>query len=201
MKNIQRIIFTLFILNSFISIAQVPVEIIRTENPPVIDGVIEQDIWNNATDLEINNTAKNDFKVLVTYDRSHLYVAFLNLTNSEGIRHHAEVLINTQSDVQTWNEQCYWFHSSHSNCSSEGGYYVWSNCQSTPYGWRANSFPLKQDQNAIEFKISWAKLKMNPNNLESLRFAVKISDSGNHDFYWPAEATIENPESWGLVSF
>ena len=172
----------------------------KTSLTPVVDGVLGAE-WKDATEILLKGLTDQEAKVFVKYDAEHLYIAFQNLINDQQIRFNPEVLINTIIKDTIWNENSYWFHSSYSNCSSVGDYYNWEDCSTNPLWWKANTFPFKNGNDNIEFKISFSKLKITPIKGKQIKVAFKLSNPLEQQLFWPASATISEPATWGILKF
>ena len=178
------------------------VKLIESQNATVIiDGKLVEQEWLDAQEVLIKGITDREVTVLLKYDTDNLYIAFRNLTDSQQINLNAEVLINTSIEAPTWDDHCYWFHSSYGNCSAIGQYYYWEDCTTQPAGWIANTFPFKNDNNNIEFKISFSKLNMTAKKGQQLKIAFKLSDPLEQHTYWPKVANIANPDTWGTITF
>ncbi|WP_242135011.1 DOMON domain-containing protein [Aestuariivivens marinum] len=167
----------------------------------ITDGVLDENEWFDAKAITIEGLTETLVTVYLKYDTENLYVAFKNLTNSENSNHNAEVLISSNLEAHNWGEQCYWFHSSYSNCSAVGQYYYWEDCSALPMGWIANNFPFKEGNDNIEFRISFSKLGLNPSAGIQIKMAFKISNPLEQHGYWPEVANIANPDTWGTITF
>ena len=202
MKKISILLLISFLFFGMNGIAQQSITVLKaTATPPVIDGNLNDKNWDEVFDLEFKNSKNSNFSASITYDSEYLYVACKNLTDVNGIRHHAEILINTGEPNTSWNANCHWYHSSHTSCSSKGAYYMWKNCSDQHPDWKANNFPFTNGNNHMEFKISLATLGIEPQKGTEFQLAVKISDSGTLHHYWPNVAAIEDPSIWRVVSF
>jgi hypothetical protein len=202
MKNLSIYLFLFIILTVFKSQGQEnSITLKKSDLAPVIDGVLTADEWTDAIEVNIIGPANPQVKVLVKYDAENLFVAFLNLTDATNIRRNAEVLIHTAPENATWDQNAYWFHASYSNCAAEGAYYNWEDCTMNPPDWQASTFPFKNDNNNIEFRISFKKLQITPSAKTTLSIAFKLSDPLEEHHYWPAEAEISNPATWGTLQF
>jgi len=200
MKGLPFIIIVLLCINA-ISYAQNIKPLTKSTITPTIDGVIQESEWKDAKEILISVTATQNVTVLVKYDAENLFVAFINLIDINKIRLNPEVLIHTEVANLGWNKNGYWFHSSYSNCSAIGQYYYWEDCTANPLGWEANTFPFKNANNTIEFKISFSKLSITPTTGKQLKIAFKLSNPLEQHTYWPEEANIANPLSWGIIIF
>ena len=169
---------------------------------PIIDGVLDENEWVDAQEIKLQRTSDWMINVYVKYDSQYLYVAFLNLSKPQLARLNAEILIQTQVKDNKWDENCFWFHSSYSNCYSQGVYYNWEHCSENSQGWKANIYPFKNGNNNMEFKISFSKLQMEtPTMGMKLRVAFKLSSADENHTYWPHKASIKDPDSWGALIF
>lgn len=178
------------------------VKLIESQSAPVIiDGELAELEWLDTQEVLIKGITDREVTVLLKYDTDNLYIAFRNLTDSKNINLNAEVLINTNIEAPTWGEHCYWFHSSYGNCSAIGQYYYWEDCTTQPMGWIANTFPFKNGNNNMEFKISFSKLNKTPKKGQQLKIAFKLSDPLEHQVYWPDYAVIGDPLTWGVIEF
>lgn len=178
------------------------VKLIESQTAPmIIDGELAEQEWLDTQEILIKGITDREVTVLLKYDTDNLYIAFRNLTDSQKINLNAEVLINTNIVEPVWGEHCYWFHSSYGNCSAVGQYYYWENCTTEPTGWIANTFPFKNGNNNMEFKISFSELNMTPKKGQQLKIAFKLSDPLEQQVYWPELANIANPDTRGTITF
>ena len=169
--------------------------------PVIIDGIMEEEEWLDAREIAIMAITDSSVTILLKYDIDNLYVGFRNLTDLHSINLNAEVMIHTNIEDPRWNDHCYWFHSSYGNCAAIGQYYYWDDCTTQPMGWVANTFPFKNDNNNIEFKISFSKLSMIPKKGQQLKIAFKLSNPLEKHVYWPEQAFIGDPLTWGVIEF
>ena len=202
MKNLSIYLFLFIILTVFKSQGQEnSITLKKSDLAPVIDGIIADDEWQDASEVKIIGPTNPQVKVLVKYDTDNLYVVFIDLNDSNNIRRNAEILIHTSPEKTAWDDNCYWFHASYSNCASVGEYYNWEDCTMNPSDWQANTFPFNNDNNNIEFRISFKKLQITPSAKTKIKIAFKLSDPLEEHHYWPAEVEISNPATWGTLRF
>ena len=201
MKNLYISLFLFVFLGAFNSRGQDTLTLKKSSTAPIIDGEVATEEWENAVEVKFIGVTDPQVKAKIKYDAENLYIVFLNLTDTNNISRNAEVLIHTSLEKAQWDENCYWFHASYSNCSAEGEYFNWEDCTMNPPDWKANTFPFKNGNNNIEFKISFEKLQITPSTNSKLRIAFKLSDPLEKQDYWPELATISNPETWGFVQF
>jgi hypothetical protein len=166
---------------------------------PLIDGVIEKSEWKDAKTILMKGVNNGRITVLIKYDMDNIYVAFQNLVDLNDVRLRPELIIHTDLENLYWNEHCFWFHSSYSNCYGIGVYYYWEDCTPHPRGWMANTFPFKNGNDNIEFKISFSKLNITLEKGRQLRIAFKISDPLEQHIYWPIAARLDDPMTWGII--
>ena len=194
------LVFILFCV-TFQSYTQNSIRLSKTNIIPLIDGVLGEE-WKDAQNVNIPISPNLSVTVSCKYDDAYLYVAFENLTTSDGVRLTPEILIATNyAEIKSWNNNTYWFHASYSNCEGKGAYYNWKNCATNHSDWQANIFPFQNGNNNIEFKISWAKLQINPSSNLNVGIAFKLSDPLENQYYWPELATISSPATWGILKF
>ena len=177
------------------------VALVESDKAPTIDGVIDVVEWAKAIELTIHRAEGHNITVLVTYDAQNLYVAFQNLLTPDQVRLNTEVLVHTQMEDLSWNAHSFWFHASYGNCAATGQYYYWEDCTNQPIGWMANTFPFQDGHDNIEFKISFSKLNISPTQGHQLKIAFKVSDPLEQHAYWPEQASIADPTTWGTVTF
>jgi len=173
----------------------------KTINPLVIDGTLDAVEWKDAVILRDSKGEQEGVNALVTYDNEYLYIAFCDLIDANKRKRNAEVLIHTKIEGDTWDGNCFWFHSSYGNCSAVGEYYVWKDCFPNRKRWKASMFSSKNEEQHIEFRISFDKLGIKPYKGMSIKIALKTSDPLEQHDYWPKDAVIENPASWGIIKF
>ena len=176
---------------------------LEKETPaPVVDGEVSAQEWDKAAKVEINRS--EDWKVIaqVQYNKDYLSVAVSNLEYEGKGRVNAEVLIHTSDPGSEWTQNTFWFHSSYSNCFSKGSYFEWENCDAKSKLWEANTFPFKDQNDNIEFVISFEQLEMDaPSKGDTLYIAIKLSDAKEMQSYWPEKANIKDPSTWGKILF
>jgi len=198
----NTLLFVVFLYTGMIYSQQNQLQLEKSTNSPLMDGVINEKEWNGAKKITLERDSDWNIDVLVSYDDHYLYVAFAHLTGTDQTRLNAEVLIQTDMDTSLWDEQAYWFHSSYGNCYAIGEYYIWEHCSMNQTTWKANTYPFKNGNNNIEFKISFAALQMEaPKAGTKLKVAFKLSGADEIHTYWPINASIESPNSWGVLLF
>ena len=89
--------------------AAVPVSIYKTDTPPVIDGKLDDEVWQKATRFDNFVTFKPDFgkltsektTTLMTYDRKYIYFAF-DCQDSEPAKIKAAMAKRDGIDMDDW---------------------------------------------------------------------------------------------------
>ncbi len=198
----NTLLFLVFLYTGIIYSQHNQLQLNKTSETHNIDGIINEKEWSDAKKIQLERTQEWKIDVLVSYDDLYIYVAFANLEGTDQTRLNAEILVQTKIDENGWDENTFWFHSSYGNCYSQGEYYNWEHCSNNPSGWNANTYPFKNGNDNIEFKISFAALQMEaPLSGAKLRVAFKMSGADEIHTYWPKNASIESPSSWGLLYF
>ena len=200
--NFKTFLLITFMLQGFVYSQQNQLQLNLSNISPVIDGILTEGEWGDAKEIQLFRTPEWKIDVLVKYDTEFIYVAFTNLESEELTRINPEILIQTNLDSNEWDANCYWFHSSYSNCFSNGEYYNWDLCSKNSPDWKANTFPFINGNNNIEYQINFSKLKIAlPSSGMKLKIAFKLSDASELHTYWPKGAAIELPDSWGELIF
>lgn len=167
----------------------------------VIDGVISNDEWLNSHMVAVKRDNDWEIPIRIKYDQEYLYVAFENFTFKNKGKLNAEILIQTNAENNQWTDNTYWFHSSYSNCYSNGEYYNWENCSTNHLDWKANVYPFENENDNIEFKISLKKLGLETAGNNQIKIAFKLSDVSELHSYWPPKAEIKSPQTWAKLIF
>lgn len=202
MKNLCVSLFLFAVFAVFkVQGQEITINLQKSSTAPIIDGEVATEEWENAVEVKFFGVTDPQVKAKIKYDNENLYIVCLNLTDSTNTRRNAEILIHTNPENTAWNENSYWFHASYSNCSAIGEYYNWEDCTMNPPDWQANTFPFINDNDHIEFRISFKKLEITPATNTKLRIAFKLSDPLEQQFYWPESAIISDPSTWGTLTF
>ena len=204
MVNLKASFFTLLILIvfAFFGYAQkAEVHISETNQTISIDGVLEDNEWQDGLVLEMPKLYDRKCSVYVTYDTDYLYIAFKNLVDSKGNKTNPEVLISTAVTSDTWTQDTFWYHVSYSCCTARGLYYFWEQCDNNPPDWQANTYPFTEGHNNVEIRIAWSALEITQLENLKLKMAFKLSDPLERHTYWPEVANIAMPDTWGTLTF
>jgi hypothetical protein len=75
-------------------------------------------------------------------------------------------------------------------------------CAHQKPGWNANNPPVVHTE-VIEISVSFSKLGLKSSKGTTIGLALDLTDAtGSFDqkwFYWPANARIDSPRTWGLA--
>lgn len=199
---LRSILILLFLVQGSVYGQQDILSIRPSNSAPTIDGIVDLNEWDEAVTVELVRAEDWKIKVLATYDPEYLYIAFCNVQSSDKVNLNAEVLVQTVAGMPDWDDNTYWFHASYGNCMAQGEYYNWEHCSNYPEGWKANTYPLNAGSPNFEFKIRFTTLQMRPPIPGTkLGIALKLSSPTEVKTYWPNDATIEDPGSWGTFIF
>lgn len=200
--KICRTILLLLILMITPNLAGQNIKLSKSSESTIIDGVISDDEWLNSKIITVKRDNEWKINIRIKYDQEYLYVAFENLTSENKGKLNAEILIQTNPEDDKWNDNTYWFHSSYSNCYSNLEYYNWENCSTNHQDWKANVYPFENGNDNIEFQISLKKLELETTSSKNqIKIAFKLSDVSELHSYWPRQAQIQSPQTWGELIF
>jgi hypothetical protein len=188
-------------MNEFTCAQNEEILLMPSHSVPEIDGVIQDLEWNDSQTLTMFGPKGRTINVLLKFSDHHLFVAFQGLEDENMTRLHPEVLIHTDTEDLVWNERCFWFHSSYSNCYGVGTYYYWDDCTKNPGSWMANTYPFNDGNDNIEFQFSFSLLRFDPLKGREIRLALKLSDAQERHIYWPEGATLKEPVTWAAIRF
>jgi hypothetical protein len=200
MKTKRTIIALFFGLISLVTFSQPDsIIVIKNGNSIKVDGILSPNEWTDADSMIININSNWVSNIYYKHDNKNLLFAFSNLEQVSGNAHQIDILFDKLNNKSSkWDADDLWLHSSHSDCEAIGGYYIWSGCTSTKPDWAANNLPFVNGNDNIEFQISISKID-NKIFEDTLGFSMVLS--GERDTYWPGNAKIDNPSTWGLISF
>jgi hypothetical protein len=133
-----------------------------------------------------------------SHDALELICRVAGLRNGKAERF-PEILVDSQNDrSERWQNGQWWLHASYNLCEGDGEFNVYNRdgvflCSKQKPGWKANTFPLKQDE-PIEIRILLKKLHLVPGRRFGLAFDV--TDTQSHWNFWPTTARLESPATW-----
>jgi len=168
---------------------------ITTRSNIEIDGRLSESAWKNTNTCQIK--IKDGWLITVNYmqDEKSLYFAFSNLKLNDSTEIYPEVLLDTRNNkTLAWDNNDWWIHTSYSNCENKGKFNDYSTCKiGHKDGWDGNNFPLSIGQ-AVEIKIDKTLLNVSHGNL--LGIAFDVTDTNEEWYFFPDDATLENPSTW-----
>jgi len=178
-----------------------PVTNLKFGVPVNIDGTITNSEWGDADSIEIYNPTTQPIKIYYKHDGTNFLAAFI-LHNIEVNEYKIpEVLFDTHNDKSTsWLLDDWWFHISAQDCEGQGEYDVWNDCSIVQPDWFGIpnfGFGTAPPIDTIELLIPWEKLNLQTGDTIGFAFNFWISDELR--LYWPNNATIESPATWGTV--
>lgn len=195
-------LFLLLLLLIAPSVLSQNIELVQSSDSIHINGILGNDEWLGSKKVTIERSDEWKINIRIKYDQEYLYVAFENLTSENKGKLNAEILIQTNPEDDKWNDNTYWFHSSYSNCYSNVEYYNWENCSTNHQDWKANVYPFENGNDNIEFQISLKKLELETTSSKNqIKIAFKLSDVSELHSYWPRQAQIQSPQTWGELIF
>jgi hypothetical protein len=187
--------------------AQIPKTHIPDGHVAVCDGKLSPGEWDDAASALI--VVRPDWRIRVRFkhDDQNMYFLF------EQVKHRKERLYpeifldphNSRSDQ--WEKGQWWLHISYNLCEGNGEPNVYNKngvfqCAHQKDGWEGNN-PPKEDTEAIEVRVSFSKLGIQPTPGLRLGLALALTnatgDSIQKWFFWPATAKVAAPRSWGNV--
>jgi hypothetical protein len=163
-----------------------------------IDGMESPLEWSTASKRTIQQAPGRTTTVSMQHDGSTLFVRFEGNLASSIIRF-PEVLIDVNNDKSTsWDSNDWWFHVSATDCESNGTPADYSNCEAVRPTWKAepNMSMSGQTIDTIEIAIPFNLIGVTklPHHLG---LALEVTNTATEWEYWPVDAQIANPSSWG----
>nr|NQU89007.1 T9SS type A sorting domain-containing protein [Bacteroidota bacterium] len=169
--------------------------------PVNLDGTITYAEWQDADSIEIPAPSSQAIKVYFKHDGTNFLAAFV-LHNIEVNEYKIpEILFDTYNDkAETWQPDDWWFHVSAQDCEAVGTYDVWDDCAIVQPDWQGVpnfGFGTAPPIDTIELLIPWEKLSLQTGDTIGFAFDFWVSDDLR--LYWPDDAEIESPSTWGTV--
>ena len=173
----------------------------------VPDGKLSPGEWDDAASTEIS--IQPDWKVRVRFkhDDQNIYFLFEQVKHGKE-RLYPEILLDPHNlRSERWEKGQWWLHVSYNLCEGDGEPNVYTRngvfqCAHQKEGWEANNPPSAETE-AIEVRVSFSKLGIQPSPGMRLGLALAITDaSGDRNqkwFFWPPTATVRSPRSWEEV--
>jgi len=174
---------------------------------PHIDGAFDSDEWNGASHVSIGVEPGWEVTVFLKHDADNLYLAFRGVEHG-GKRLFPEILLDPQALRGTgWSPGQLWLHASTNLCEGNGEFNVYQRggvfqCAHTKPGWEANNPPENGD---VEVRVSFAKMGIAAPSGRGIGMALDVTDAtgdARQVFrYWPENALIAQPSTWGAAFF
>lgn len=167
---------------------------------PTIDGVLSSGEWSDAGTVEIVYDSTRTIKVYYKHDASNIYVAFSNISTTDGVW--PEMVIDVNNDKSSgWKSDDWWMHASHFDCEGNGAHTVWTACAADRTGWEANNDTAT---GIVEFRISYAHIGFTPGEGKKLGIAFEANNytGSNNATYklYPSTAAMDKPSTWGTAA-
>jgi L-ascorbate metabolism protein UlaG (beta-lactamase superfamily) len=169
---------------------------------PVIDGTFDPLEWLDATTIAFTaNAGAIDVRVHLVHDGEELYAAFEYPKYPDGELIMPEILIDADNEKEEdWEDDDWWFHVSAQNCDARGEYDNYGRCGLTRPAWlgRPNFAPgsASAPLDAIEIRIPLGMVGIASGEPFGLALTVDAWPSETRG-YWPDDASIESPATWG----
>jgi hypothetical protein len=184
-----------------------PAQVARLEIPygraVKVDGVLSAGEWDDAAPVDIAVSSDWVVRVLVKHDASNLYFAFTHLRHS-GAERYPEVLLDPASARgSAWRPGQLWFHSSYNLCEGDGAFNLYNRggvflCAKAKSGWEGNHAPLSGD-GVMEIRIALSRLTPPPRAGQVFGLALDVTDTQKSWAFWPTDAELARPSSWGAA--
>ena len=199
-KHMKTLLTLAFFALYFIGYVQETTNLILG-GPINLDGTISSGEWADADSIEIICPVSQPIKVYYKHDGENFLAAFV-LHNIEVDEYKIpEVLFDTHNDKSVgWLPDDWWFHISAQDCEAQGEFDLFNNCaivQPDWFGVPNFGFGSAPPIDTIELLIPWEKLNLQMGDTIGFAFNFWISDELR--LYWPNNATIESPATWGTV--
>ena len=176
-------------------------------SPANIDGVVKPGEWRGAADVAIYVEPGWTVKVLLKHDAQNLYFAFDGVEHA-GKRIFPEIMVDPERrGGEKWSAGQWWLHVSTNLCEGNGEYNVYERggafqCTHTKPGWKGNNPPRTGE--VIEIRVSFEKMGLVGAPGKTIGVALDVTDAtGGSDQvyrYWPGDAQIAKPSSWGSAT-
>jgi hypothetical protein len=182
---------------------------ILSGSPIDTDGKIQPGEWDDAQFVEIAVAPDWVVKVGAKYGAEDLNFVF------EAVKHgkkrlFPEILLDPKNlKSADWRSGIWWFHISGNLCEGNGEPNVYEKrgvfqCAHIKPGWDGNNPPMP-DTDVVEVSVSFKKLGIQPERGASIGIAFDMTDATEDRkqkfFYWPSNASISSPATWGTGVF
>src|SRR5579885_3555078 len=171
-----------------------------------IEGPFNPAEWRDSATASVRVDPSWTVRILVKHDAANLYLAFERLERG-GRRLYPEVMIDPElKGGSRWSHEQFWFHISNNLCEGQGVFSVYEQngvfqCGHTKAGWAGTNPP--QGREPVRVRISFEKIGLDQPRGKKIGLALDVTDASgeaNQLFrYWPRNADIRHPSSWGIA--
>ncbi len=184
--------------------AQSPI-CIKPYNTPVINGQTTSIEWSSHDSAMIMNSSTQEL-IQVRFQRNDtsLFFVFMGKLAHSSNPSFPEILIDLNySQTNTWQIDDHWFHVSATDCHFQGDHSDFSNCQREQPDWwaRRNWAMSAPDPDTVEIEIPFAKIGLDITQHDTIGIAFLVTNTINRYDFWPANADIDDPSTWGSAYF
>jgi hypothetical protein len=176
-------------------------------SPTSSDGVLKPGEWRGAAEVAIHVEPDWTVKVLLKHDAQNLHFAFDGVEHA-GKRMFPEIMLDPErKGGEKWSPGQWWLHVSNNLCEGNGEYNVYERggafqCAHAKPGWEGNNPPHTGE--VIEIRVSFEKMGVVGTSGKTIGLALDVTDAtGGPDQvyrYWPEDAQIAKPSSWGSAT-
>ena len=182
-------------------------EVIRipSGSPIAVDGKVSANEWDDSKFVMLPVAKNWIVPVRFKHDTENLYFEFESVKRGSQ-RLFPEILIDQKNrKSETWEPGEGWLHVSNNLCEGNGKPNVYTKdgvfqCGHTKPGWAGNN-PPEADTEVVEVRVSFAKLGLTAQAGTRFGIAFDMTDATGDKkqrwFFWPREARLESPKSWG----
>lgn len=179
-------------------------QIMIPHNPPAqIDGKVSVGEWDNAQIVQMDPSTNLEVNVLMMHDSINLYFLFYGALSAANVRF-PEVLLDVQNDKSSmWMMDDWWFHTSATDCESQGQYGNYDSCQVVRPGWLGvpNFTPSTLPVDTVEMMIPFNTIGFDLMTMDSLGISLVKTNTFNAWENWPTSSDHNNPSTWGTAYF
>lgn len=171
-------------------------------SPVMIDGTIATGEWSDAVLKRFTVDNQVDITVMIKHDGANLLAAYWYQFEQDENLCFPELLIDIGNDKsESWSSNDWWFHVSGTDCEAQGTYDVWYDCSVIQPDWQGvPNFAMVPDPpplDTFEIRIPFSKLGVSVGETIGLAFRAEYVPLTYG--YWPPEATVGSPATWGTA--
>lgn len=174
-----------------------PSIVIPTGTSGVVDGRETPGEWDEAVEVPIRVDSEWTVRVRLKHDGEALWAAFSNLR--DGVPRMPELMVDAHHDGRgVWDEDDRWFHASFQDCMARGRHDDYSACTPEHDEFEAtNAAGDTEFPEVMEIRIPLRVLGLDPSSGRQFGIALNVTDTSTNWSFWPAEAQLGAPGSWG----